>query len=98
MFPADQIDAIAGLVEDSKSSHLGLDSRAPRIGPRTNTAATLKELVLGKQPLDLSKPAGEPKKVRGSPDQSFWLLLINEDGNATFAAVNASVLAPGGPA
>ena len=52
MFPADQIDAIAGLVEDSKSSHLGLDSRAPRIGPRTNTAATLKELVLGKQPLD----------------------------------------------
>ena len=45
-----------------------------------------------------SKPAGEMKNVLGSPEQSFWLLLINEDGDATFAAVNASMLTPGGSA
>lgn len=45
-----------------------------------------------------SKPAGDFKQVFGAPDQSFWFLAIFEDGEAIYAAINASMIGPGGSA
>lgn len=42
-----------------------------------------------------SKPAGDFKRVFGAPDQSFWLLVIFEDGSSAYAAINASMIGPG---
>lgn len=42
--------------------------------------------------LKLSKPASELSEVHGSPDQSFWFIVIFEDDDAECGAVNASML------
>jgi hypothetical protein len=46
--------------------------------------------------LKSSKPVIDFKEVLGAPDQSFWFLAIFEDGNSACAAINASVIVPGG--
>ncbi len=48
--------------------------------------------------LKFSRPAGDFKAVLGAPDQSFWFLAIFEDGDSACAAINASMIAPGGSA
>jgi len=48
--------------------------------------------------LRLAEPASALSKVLGSPDQSFWFLVIHEDEDSDFGAVNAAMLAPGGSA
>lgn len=42
--------------------------------------------------LQLSRPASELKEDHGSPEQSFWFLVIFEDGDAECGAVNAAML------
>lgn len=53
-------------------------------------------------PLDLrlkfAKPASDIKQVLGAPTQSFWFLVIFEDGDFECGAINASLMAPGGTA
>jgi hypothetical protein len=48
--------------------------------------------------LKLSKPATEAREVLSSPNQSFWFFVIHENGEAECAAINASLMAPGGTA
>jgi hypothetical protein len=48
--------------------------------------------------LKISKPASAISEVLGSPSQAFWFLVIYEAGDADCAAINASLLAPGGTA
>lgn len=45
-----------------------------------------------------SKPASTLAAVLGSPTQSFWFFVIFESGEGACAAINASMLAPGGHA
>lgn len=45
-----------------------------------------------------AKPASDLKELLGAPEQSFWFLVIFEDGDTTAGAINASMLAPGGTA
>lgn len=46
--------------------------------------------------LKSSKPAADFKEVLGAPDQSFWFLAIFEDSDSACAAINASMIVPGG--
>lgn len=48
--------------------------------------------------LKFARPASDIKQVLGAPDQSFWFLVIFEDGDFECGAMNASLLAPGGTA
>ena len=48
--------------------------------------------------LKLSRPASELQEVHGSPDQSFWFIVIFDDDDAECGAVNVAMLAPGGEA
>lgn len=48
--------------------------------------------------LKLSRPASELQEVHGSPDQSFWFIVIFDDDDAECGAVNVAMLAPGGTA
>lgn len=43
--------------------------------------------------LKLSEPASVLKEVLGTPEQSFWFLVIFEDGDFEYGAVNAAMLA-----
>lgn len=51
-------------------------------------------------PLDvrvqLSRPASDLKELLGSPEQSFWFLVIFEDGDFEYQAVNASLMGSDG--
>jgi len=38
------------------------------------------------------------QEVHGSPDQSFWFIVIFDDDDAECGAVNVAMLAPGGTA
>lgn len=53
-------------------------------------------------PLDLrvklSRPASDLKELLGSPEQSFWFLVIFEDGDFEYSAVNASLIGSEGAA
>jgi hypothetical protein len=42
--------------------------------------------------LKLARPASELKEEHGSPDQSFWFIVIFDDEDAECGAVNASML------
>jgi hypothetical protein len=42
--------------------------------------------------LKLARPASELKEEHGSPDQSFWFIVIFDDEDAEYGAVNASML------
>ena len=46
----------------------------------------------------LSVPASQLGTALSTPNQSFWFLVIYEAGDADCAAINASMLAPGGHA
>ena len=48
--------------------------------------------------LKFAKPAADLKEMLGSPEQSFWFLVIYEDEDSDCGAVNASMMAPGGRA
>ncbi|MNR47208.1 hypothetical protein D3C85_1662780 [compost metagenome] len=48
--------------------------------------------------LQLSRPASDLLELLGSPEQSFWFLVIFEDGDFEYRAVNASLLGSGGTA
>jgi hypothetical protein len=48
--------------------------------------------------LKFARPASDIKQVLGAPDQSFWFLVIFEDGDFECGAMNASLVAPGGTA
>jgi hypothetical protein len=48
--------------------------------------------------LKLARPASELQAVHGSPEQSFWFIVIFDDDDAECGAVNAAMLAPGGEA
>lgn len=43
--------------------------------------------------LKVSRPAAKLEEVLGSPEQSFWFILIFEDEDAECGAVNAAMLA-----
>lgn len=58
--------------------------------PRQGLAETA-ELALDLR-LKLARPASELKEALGSPEQSFWFLVIYEDEDSDCAAVNASML------
>lgn len=45
--------------------------------------------------LQLSQPASTLQEELGSAEQSFWFLVIFEDGDFEYGAVNASMLAAG---
>lgn len=45
--------------------------------------------------LQLSQPASALQEVLGSAQQSFWFVVIFEDGDFEHGAVNASMLAAG---
>jgi len=45
-----------------------------------------------------SKPAADLKVALGSPEQSFWFLVIFEDEESEYGAVNAAMLASSGRA
>lgn len=57
--------------------------------------ATAPELSLDLQ-LKLSRPASELKDEHGSPEQSFWFIVIFDDDDAECGAVNVSMLTSGG--
>lgn len=42
--------------------------------------------------LKLSQPAADLKQVLGTPEQSFWFIVIFEDGDFEFQAVNAALM------
>jgi len=42
--------------------------------------------------LKLSRPASELKEEHGSPEQSFWFIVIFDDEDAECGAVNAAML------
>ena len=46
----------------------------------------------------VSKPASALAAVLGAPSQSFWFFVVFESGEGACAAINASMLAPGGSA
>ncbi|MCE4553372.1 hypothetical protein [Pelomonas cellulosilytica] len=45
--------------------------------------------------LKLSRPASELQEVHGSPEQSFWFIVIFDDEDAECGAVSAAMLAQG---
>lgn len=45
--------------------------------------------------LQLSQPASALQEVLGTPEQSFWFLVIFKDGDFEVSAVNASMLDAG---
>lgn len=53
--------------------------------------AAAEELSLDLQ-LKLSRPAAELQAEHGSPDQSFWFIVIFGDDDAECCVVNASML------
>ena len=48
--------------------------------------------------MKFARPASNLKEAPGSPEQSFWFLVIFEDEEAHVAAINASLSASGGRA
>lgn len=42
--------------------------------------------------LKLARPASELKQEHGSPDQSFWFIVIFDDDDAECGAINAAML------
>ncbi len=45
--------------------------------------------------LKLANPASDLKELLGSPEQSFWFLVIFEDGDFEYSAVNAAAMGTG---
>ncbi|WP_159918239.1 hypothetical protein [Pantoea sp. 18069] len=45
--------------------------------------------------LQLSQPASFLHEVLGTAEQSFWFLVIFEDGDFEYGAINASMMAAG---
>jgi hypothetical protein len=45
--------------------------------------------------LQLSQPASALEQVLGSAEQSFWFVVIFEDGDFDYGAVNAGMLSTG---
>lgn len=43
--------------------------------------------------LKVSRPAAKLEEILGSPEQSFWFILIFEDEDAECGAINAAMLA-----